>query len=136
MPSDDWLDNLADPSIDLDELVDHITVDAYGDEGYWSVAQAIENSVRFPFTASQSGRFSVPLEGSGRFKVRSTELLDRITTAALRGIRSPRPSRTHVDGPVYRLFLRVPIVGIHALKEERHERIRGTAAWSLLRGDL
>ena len=55
MPSDDWLHNIADPDVDLDELVDHITVDAYGDEGYWSFAQAVEDSVGIPFTASLVG---------------------------------------------------------------------------------
>ena len=45
MPSDD----------ELDELIDQITVDAYGDEGYWSFLQAIENDARFPFTASLVG---------------------------------------------------------------------------------
>ena len=45
MPSDD----------ELDELIEQITVDAYGDEGYWSFLQAIEDEVRFPFTASLVG---------------------------------------------------------------------------------
>lgn len=41
MPSDD----------DLDDLIEQITVDAYGDEGYWSFRQAIEDEVSFPLTA-------------------------------------------------------------------------------------
>jgi hypothetical protein len=45
MPSDDK----------LDDLIEQITVDAYGDEGYWSFLQAIEDDVRFPFTASLVG---------------------------------------------------------------------------------
>jgi hypothetical protein len=40
---------------ELDELIEQITVDAYGDEGYWSFLQAIEDEVRFPFTASLVG---------------------------------------------------------------------------------
>jgi hypothetical protein len=45
MPSDD----------DLDELIERITVDAYGDEGYWAFLQAIEDEVTFPFAASLVG---------------------------------------------------------------------------------
>lgn len=45
MPSDD----------ELDELIEQITVDAYGDEGHWSFLQAIEDDARFPFTASLVG---------------------------------------------------------------------------------
>lgn len=40
---------------DLDELIEEITVDAHGDEGYWSFLQAFEDEVSFPFTASLLG---------------------------------------------------------------------------------
>jgi hypothetical protein len=40
---------------DLDRLVESITIDAYGDEGYWSFLQAIDDEVRFPFTAALVG---------------------------------------------------------------------------------
>ena len=40
---------------DLDRLVESITVDACGDEGYWAFLQAIEDEVRFPFTAALVG---------------------------------------------------------------------------------
>jgi hypothetical protein len=43
------------PDDDLDELVEQITVDAYGAEGYWSFLQAITEDVSFPFTASLVG---------------------------------------------------------------------------------
>jgi hypothetical protein len=50
MPSEaDW-DDLDE--MDLDELIDHITVDAYGNEGYWSFRQAFEDHLRYPVTAS------------------------------------------------------------------------------------
>lgn len=39
----------------LDELIEQITVDAYGDEGYWSFRQAFEDYVQFPVTASVVG---------------------------------------------------------------------------------
>jgi hypothetical protein len=39
----------------LDELVAEITVDAHGDEGYWSFVQAFEDEVSFPLTASLVG---------------------------------------------------------------------------------
>jgi hypothetical protein len=39
----------------LNELIEQITVDAYGDEGYWSFLQAIADEVTFPFTASLVG---------------------------------------------------------------------------------
>jgi hypothetical protein len=45
MPSED----------DRDELINQITVDAYGDECYWSFLRAIEEEVTFPFTASLVG---------------------------------------------------------------------------------
>jgi len=48
MPSNDDLD-------DLDDLIELITVDACGDEGYWSFLQAIEDEVTFPFRASLVG---------------------------------------------------------------------------------
>jgi len=48
MPSDHEL-------TDLDALVDDITVDAYGDEGYWSFLQAFEDRVQFPAAASVVG---------------------------------------------------------------------------------
>lgn len=42
MPSeqDGWLDDLDDPDLDFDELIERTTVDAYGDEGYWSFRRA------------------------------------------------------------------------------------------------
>lgn len=46
MPSDD---------LDIDALIEQITVDAYGDEGYWSFLQTFEDEVSFPFTASLVG---------------------------------------------------------------------------------
>ncbi len=45
----DW-DDLDE--IDLDELIAHITVDAYGDEGYWSETRA--TSARPSRTTSSS----------------------------------------------------------------------------------
>ncbi len=41
--------------IDLDALVEQVTVDTYGDEGYWSFLQAFSDEVRFPFDASVIG---------------------------------------------------------------------------------
>lgn len=54
MPSDDqgWLD-LDEP--DLDDLIEQITVDAYGVEGYWSFRQAFEDHIQFPVAASVVG---------------------------------------------------------------------------------
>ena len=52
MPSDDgaddpgWLDDVDE--LGLDELIEQITVDAYGDEGYWSFRQAFEDHLTFP----------------------------------------------------------------------------------------
>lgn len=45
-----WLDDLDE--MDIDELIEQITVDAYGDEGYWSFRQAFEDHVRYPLPAS------------------------------------------------------------------------------------
>ncbi len=58
MPSDDsdddaWLHDFDE--LDRDELIEQITVDAYGDEGYWSFLQAFEDHVQFPATASVVG---------------------------------------------------------------------------------
>ncbi len=45
MPSDDQ----------PDELIQQVTVDAYGDEGYWSFLQTFEDDVRFPFSGLLAG---------------------------------------------------------------------------------
>jgi hypothetical protein len=45
MPTDD----------DLDELIEQITVDAYGDEGFWSFRQAFEDQVMLPLDATLVG---------------------------------------------------------------------------------
>ena len=55
MPSEDWLDDLDRAGLDLDAIVEQITVDAYGDEGYSSFCQAFEDHIRFPVTASVVG---------------------------------------------------------------------------------
>ena len=47
---------------DLDDLIDQITVDAYGDEGDWSFLQVITDDVRFPVSASLIGE---PVEVTG-----------------------------------------------------------------------
>jgi hypothetical protein len=47
MPSDD--------EVSIEELVDQITVDAYGDEGYWSLLQAFDDHITFPLTATVLG---------------------------------------------------------------------------------
>jgi hypothetical protein len=49
MRSDDDSDDLE--TMDLDELIEHITVDAYGNEGYWSFLQAFEDHVQYPAPA-------------------------------------------------------------------------------------
>ncbi len=52
MPSDPahdgWLPDIDDPELDLDDLIEQITVDAYGDEGSWSFRQAFEGHTQFP----------------------------------------------------------------------------------------
>ena len=58
MPSDDsnddaWLHDLDD--LDRDDLIEQITVDAYGDEGYWSFRQAFEDHIQFPVMAAVVG---------------------------------------------------------------------------------
>lgn len=45
MPSDDQ----------LDELIQQVTVDAYGDEGYWSFLQTFDDDVQFPFSGNLVG---------------------------------------------------------------------------------
>jgi Calcium binding len=55
MRPDDWLEDLDDPDADVDELVAQITVDAYGDEGYWSFRQAFEDHIDFPVGAALVG---------------------------------------------------------------------------------
>lgn len=53
MRSDDEFDDLD--AMDLDELIEHITVDAYGNEGYWSFLQAFEDHIQHPVPASVAG---------------------------------------------------------------------------------
>jgi hypothetical protein len=47
MPSDD--------EVSIEELVDQITVDAYGDEGYWSFLQAFDDPTTFPLAVTIVG---------------------------------------------------------------------------------
>ena len=47
---------------ELDALIEQITVDAYGDESYWSFRQAFEDDVVFPFDATLVG---VPISVTG-----------------------------------------------------------------------
>ena len=60
---------------ELEELIEQITVDAYGDEGYWSFLQAFEDEVPLPFDAT--------LDRCRR----------RVTGDRLRWRRTPRPRR-------------------------------------------
>ena len=53
--SDPMLSDDLEDVENLGELVELITVDAYGDEGYWSFLQVFEDHVSFPFTASLVG---------------------------------------------------------------------------------
>lgn len=39
----------------IDEIVERVTVDAYGDEGYTSFAQAFEDEIDFPLDATLVG---------------------------------------------------------------------------------
>jgi hypothetical protein len=39
----------------VDELIDQITVDAYGDEGQWCFLQAFEDAIQFPIPATFAG---------------------------------------------------------------------------------
>lgn len=55
MPSDEWLDDIDDLGLTVDELVEQITVDAYGDEGYTSFCGAFEDHVDFPVPATVIG---------------------------------------------------------------------------------
>lgn len=55
MPSDDWLEDLSKPDLDIDELTEQITVDAYDDEGHSSAQQAIDDHMDFPVSGSGVG---------------------------------------------------------------------------------
>lgn len=55
MRSDDWLEDLDEPDLDIDELIEQITVDAYGDEGYSSFRQAFDDHIDFPVPGSVVG---------------------------------------------------------------------------------
>jgi hypothetical protein len=39
----------------IDEIIERVTVDAYGDEGYTSFAQAFEDEIDFPLDATLVG---------------------------------------------------------------------------------
>ena len=40
---------------ELDELIEQVTVDAYGDEGFTAFAQSFEESIDFPVEATLAG---------------------------------------------------------------------------------
>jgi hypothetical protein len=46
---------LSDDDTTIQELVDQITVDAYGDEGYWSFLQAFDDDLDYPLAATILG---------------------------------------------------------------------------------
>ncbi len=46
---------LDEPDLDIDEPIEQITVDAYGDEGYSSFHQAFEDHIEFPVPSSIVG---------------------------------------------------------------------------------
>lgn len=43
------------PDDGVDELIEQITVDAYGDEGHWCFLQAFEDAIQFPIPATLAG---------------------------------------------------------------------------------
>ena len=45
----------------IDEIIERVTVDAYGDEGYTAFAQAFEDEIDFPLVATLAG-IAVQLE--------------------------------------------------------------------------
>lgn len=55
MSTDDWIEDLDEPDLDIDELIEQITVDAYDGEGYWSFRQAFEDHIDFPVSCSMVG---------------------------------------------------------------------------------
>jgi hypothetical protein len=58
------------PEDPLDELIDLITVDAYGDEGHWCFLQAFEDAIQFPIPATLAGMpvmvTSLDFDGNGQ----------------------------------------------------------------------
>lgn len=89
MPSDDG----------LDEFVEQITVDAYGDEGYWSFLQAFEDEIQFPIPAAIAG---IPVVVTGldfdgneqRGMVAIIERDDHSATVSLLDIEVPASEQT------------------------------------------
>ena len=47
---------------ELDDLIEEITVDAYGDEGYWAFLQAFVDELDFPVQAPLAG---MPVQVTG-----------------------------------------------------------------------
>ena len=39
----------------IEQIIERVTVDAYGDEGYWSFIQAFEDDIDFPLDATLAG---------------------------------------------------------------------------------
>ena len=110
MPSDDsvgdaaWLDDLDE--LDKDELIEQMTVDAYGDEGYRSFRQAFEDHVEFPVTASVVGAevtvSGIHFDGDERRGVTATVGASRPTIAMGKNHDHRLPSRAHPDGSAVR----------------------------------
>jgi len=80
MPSDDWLPDLDDPDLAIEDLIERITVDAHGDEGYWSFRQAFEDHIDFPVAATVVGTHveitEIDFEGDERRGLTATVTLD------------------------------------------------------------
>jgi hypothetical protein len=89
MPSDD----------ELDELIEQISVDAHGDEGYWSFLQAFTDGIQFPIPATLAGieavLSGVDFDGNERRGVVAIiQRGDRSATASLLDIEVPASEQT------------------------------------------
>ncbi len=83
MSSDGWLPDLDDSDLDIDDLIEQITVDAYGDEGYTSFCQAFEDHIDFPVAAKVVGTHvaitEIDFEGDERRGLTATVTHDERT---------------------------------------------------------
>ncbi|MCL1693298.1 MAG: hypothetical protein M3096_06420 [Actinomycetia bacterium] len=93
----------------VEQIIERVTVDAYGDEGYWSFAQAFEDDIGFPLDATLAGvavqLCGVEFDGQTQRGLVAILKLDAKThRASLLDLSVPRcPTRSLIDA--YRRWL-------------------------------
>ena len=109
----------------LDEIIERVTVDAYGDEGYSSFAQAFEDEIDFPLDATLIG-LSVEIR-SVAFDGDERRCLLAVITHNGRDPPSFAPRPRSPSGSRSDAHQRVPAMAWHQLRHLAHQLRRSNS---------